>query len=97
MKTGRSRITACPNRCHPKTFEVDVDKYTDHPGIHPGQHGLFIDQITGYVYSTGTWNRSIARLDPKTGEIRSVVTDLPENGNMALEPDGKSIWRTDPV
>ncbi len=47
------------------------------------------------MYTTGTWDRSITRIDPKTGAMMAVMTDLEQNGNMAMHPDGKSIWRTD--
>ena len=49
VKTGKVTEYRLPEPPLPTTFKVDVDKYTDPPGIHPGQHGLFIDQITGYV------------------------------------------------
>ena len=95
-KTGRVTNYRLPEPVKPKGLvEADVDKFTDPPGIHPGMHGLFIDKNTGYVYSTGTWHRSIVRIDPKNGEMKAVVTNLTQNGNMALHPDGKSIWRTD--
>jgi virginiamycin B lyase len=94
-KTGRVTEYRLPEPYNPPGLKVYVDKYTTPPGIHPGQHGLFIDPNTGYVYSTGTWHRSITRIDPRTGQMKSVMTDLHENGNMALHPDGKSIWRTD--
>lgn len=94
-KTGRVIEYRLPEPYKPPNVTPYVDKYTTPPGIHPGQHGLFIDPNTGYVYSTGTWHRSITRIDPRTGEMKTVMTDLHENGNMALHPDGKSIWRTD--
>ncbi len=94
-KTGIVKQYRLPEPYNPPNLKVYVDKYTTPPGIHPGQHGLFIDKHTGYVYSTGTWHRSITRIDPRTGEMKAVMTDLHENGNMALHPDGKSLWRTD--
>jgi streptogramin lyase len=94
-KTGKVTNYRLPEPVNPPGLKPYVDKYTDPPGIHPGQHGLFIDPHTGYVYSTGTWHRSITRIDPRTGEMKAVMTDLTQNGNMALHPDGKSIWRTD--
>ena len=95
-KTGKVTNYRLPEPVKPTGLvEAAVDHFTDPPGIHPGMHGLFIDKNTGYVYSTGTWHRSIIRIDPKTGEMKGVVTNLTQNGNMALHPDGKSIWRTD--
>ena len=95
-KTGKVTNYRLPEPIKPTGLvEAEVDHYTDPPGIHPGMHGLFIDKNTGLVYSTGTWHRSIVRINPKTGEMKGVVTNLTQNGNMALHPDGKSIWRTD--
>jgi virginiamycin B lyase len=94
-KTGKIVTYRMPEPYRPTKVKPYIDKYTDPPGIHPGQHGLFIDKNTGYVYSTGTWHRSITRIDPRTGDMKAVMTDLTQNGNMALHPDGKSIWRTD--
>jgi hypothetical protein len=95
VKTGKVTEYRLPPPKIPQGREVTIDHMDERIGIHPGQHGLFIDQNTGYVYSTGTWDRSITRIDPKTGDIIAVMTDLSQNGNMALHPDGKSIWRTD--
>jgi streptogramin lyase len=97
-KTARVRTYRLPE----KTFnpglsedEIHVDPYKDPPGIHPGQHGLFYDKVNDIIYSTGTWDRNIVSINPKTHEVKTVFTERTQNGNMALHPDGKSIWRTD--
>ena len=94
-ETGKVTSYRVPKAYIPPGIEPYVDPYTEELGMHPGFHGLFFDKNTGYVWFTGTWDRSINRLDPSTGEIKSVITDLHANGNMGLHPDSKSIWRTD--
>lgn len=93
--TGEVTSYRVPKPHLPAGIEPFVDPWEEPVGMQPGFHGLWVDQKTGYVWFTGTWDRSINRLDPRTGEIKSVQTDLHANGNMALHPDGKSIWRTD--
>ena len=66
---------------------------TDPPGIHPGLHWVEVDQKTGVVWFSDTWSETLGRLDPRTGDMRLVNTGL--HGNVALAPDGASIWRTD--
>jgi virginiamycin B lyase len=52
-----------------------------------------VDHKTGIVWFSDTWSETIGRLDPRTGDMRMVNTGL--HGNVALAPDGNSIWRTD--
>ena len=66
--------------------------HTTPPGVHPGLHWLQVDQRTGKVWFTETWSRSLAVLDPKTGEVQKVFTGM--QGNNGLSPDGQSVWRT---
>ena len=91
-KTGKVteyRIPTAP----PMTINGPNTKITDPPGVHPGLHWVQVDQKTGIVWFSDTWSESLGRLDPRTGDIRSVNTGL--HGNVALSPDGLSIWRTD--
>ena len=67
-------------------------EYSDPPGIHPGAHWIQVDHHTGLVWFSDTWAMALGRLDPGNGEIRMVNTGL--HGNVALSPDGLSIWRT---
>lgn len=62
------------------------------PGAHPGLHWIQVDHHTGMVWFTGTWDRTLNVLDPRTGDIQRVFTGM--QGNVGLAPDGKSIWRT---
>lgn len=94
-KTGEIESIRVPKPYLPPGIDPFVDPWEEPVGMQPGFHGLWVDQNTGYVWFTGTWDRSINRYDPKTGEFKGVQTDLRANGNMALHPDGKSIWRTD--
>lgn len=94
-KTGEVTSYKVPEPYLPPGIDPDWAPWAEPAGNQPGYHGLWVDHRTGYVWFTGTWSRSINRFDPKTGEFKGVVTDLHANGNMALHPDGKSIWRTD--
>ena len=66
--------------------------HADPPGIHPGAHWIQVDQHTGLVWFSDTWAMGLGRLDPSSGDIQLVNTGL--HGNVALSPDGLSIWRT---
>lgn len=66
---------------------------------HPGFQAIYPDKA-GIVWFTGTWAHSLGRLDPRTGDIQQVQTDLlfPEEDmavthNTGFSPDG-SFWKT---
>lgn len=76
---------------------------------HPGLQHIWVDKA-GIVWFTGTWASSVGRLDPRTGDIQQVMTDLmyPEEDmaathNLGFAPDGtmyktghKKIYKWEP-
>ena len=91
-KTGKVtsyRVPAPP----PMTIKPPRFPMKEEVGVHPGLHWIQVDHETGTVWFSDTWSQSLGRLDPRTGTIELVNTGL--FGNVALSPDGRSIWRHD--
>jgi virginiamycin B lyase len=91
-KTGKVtsyRVPPAP----PMKIKVPNHPITDPPGVHPGLHWIQVDHKTGIVWFSDTWAQALGRLDPRTGDIQQVNTGL--FGNVALSPDGQSIYRHD--
>jgi virginiamycin B lyase len=91
-KTGKVTEYRIPKPA-PMTINGPNTIIKDPPGIHPGLHWVEVDHKTGIVWFTDTWSENVGRLDPRTGDIQMVNTGL--HGNVALSPDGRSLWRTD--
>jgi virginiamycin B lyase len=91
-KTGKVTSYRVPA---PPPMKIKTPRFPmkEEPGVHPGLHWIQVDQKTGTVWFTDTWSQSLGRLDPRTGDIQLVNTGLV--GNVALSPDGQSIWRHD--
>ena len=91
-KTGKVTSYRVPA---PPPMKIKTPRFpiTEQPGVHPGLHWIQVDKKTGTVWFTDTWSQSLGRLDPRTGDIQLVNTGL--FGNVALSPDGQSIWRHD--
>lgn len=91
-KTGRVtsyRIAKPP----PMVIKPQRHPVREDLGIHPGLHWVEVDHKTGTVWFTDTWSEALGTLNPKTGDIQQVNVGL--HGNVALAPDGLTLWKTD--
>ena len=90
--TGRVTSYRVPK---PPAMTVKPVRYPveDGLGIHPGLHWIEVDHKTGTVWFTDTWAEALGQLNPRTGDIQQVNVGL--HGNVALAPDGLSLWKTD--
>ena len=84
-QTGKVVTYPVPNAA-PPPLHPDQDS-----SIEPGLHWIDIDRQTGAIWFSWNWAGSLGRLDPRTGDVRVVYTGV--SGNMALAPDGESLWK----